>query len=166
MFPVIFFIIAVLAASVRIAVTKRKFNSSEKAGIFLLYIIVMNIGLSGLYSFMGHAFIPDKIAAEIGWPPGSPFQFEVAIANLSFGLLGILSIFIREKFWAAVVTGNCIFLWGAAYGHFVQLAKGDHSPYNTGIFLYAGDIFIPLATFIIMIIFFRKKNHFSKVKNN
>ncbi|HAX47923.1 MAG TPA: hypothetical protein PK605_06085 [Ignavibacteria bacterium] len=166
MFPVVFFVIAVIAAALRVALTKKELSGYEKAGIFLLYIIVMNIGLSGLYSFMGHAFIPDKIAAEIGWPAGSPFQFEVAIANLSFGVLGVLSIFIRGKFWAAVVIGNCVFLWGAAYGHFVQLAKGDHSPYNSGIFLYAGDIFIPLITFILMVMYYRKQKKYVQIENN
>lgn len=155
MFPVILFSIAFFAAFIRIIVTKKKLSGYDKTGIFLLYIIVLNIGIAGLYSFLGHAFFPDKIAEEIGWQTGSPFQFEVAIANLSFGVLGILSMFIRGKFWAAVVTGNSIFLWGAAYGHFVQIAKGNHSPYNSGIFLYAGDIFIPAVTFILMLIYYR-----------
>jgi hypothetical protein len=163
MFPVVFFAIAIIAAVLRLAVSKKKLLGYEKVGIFLLYIIVMNIGLSGLYGFMGHAFIPNKVAEEIGWPTGSPFQFEVAIANLSFSILGVLCMFIRGKFWAAVVIGNCIFLWGAAYGHFVQMAKGDHSPYNTGVFLSVGDIFVPMVTFILMVMYYRMQK---KVRSN
>jgi len=166
MFPVVFFAIAVIAAVLRLAVSKKKLSGYEKVGIFLLYVIVMNIGVTGLYSFMGHAFIPDKIAEEIGWPTGSPFQFEVAIANLSFGILGVLCMFIRGKFWAAVVIGNCIFLWGAAYGHFVQMAKGDNSPYNSGVFLFVGDIFIPLVTFILMVMYYRMQKKYVQIENN
>lgn len=154
MFPVVFFAIGITAAIIRITAAKSKLSRAEKAGVILLYLIVMNIGVSGLYAFMGHAFFPDKVAEQIGWQTGSPFQFEIAIANLSYGLLGFLSIFVRGKFWMAVVIGNCIFLWGAAYGHFVQMMKGDKSPYNTGIFLYAGDIFIPLLIFILMLYFY------------
>jgi len=35
------------------------------------------------------------------------------------------------------------------------MQKGDTSPYNTGIFLYAGDIFIPLVIFVLMITYYR-----------
>jgi hypothetical protein len=153
MYPVILFAAAIMAAIVRIMI-KRPASKKETAGIFLLYMIFFNIGLGGLYAFMGHVFMPDMVAREIGWPTGSPFQFEIAIANLSYGILGVLCIWIRGKFWIAVVSGSLIFLWGAAYGHFVQMEKGDTSPYNTGIFLYAGDIVIPLVIFLLMLYYF------------
>lgn len=164
MFPVILFVIGITAAIIRVVVSKTKLTRTEKTRIFLLYLIVMNIGAAGLYAFMGHAFLANKVAEEIGWPTGSPFQFEIAIANLSYGLLGFLCIFIRGRFWMAVVIGNCIFLWGAAYGHFVQMTKGDKSPYNTGIFLYAGDIIIPLIIFILMVYYYRSGTTVKSVK--
>ncbi len=154
MYTVILFAAAILAGVVRILI-KRPVSKQGYAGIFLLYMIFFSIGLGGVYAFMGHAFLANEVAKEIGWPTGSPFQFEVAIANLAFGILGMLCIRIRGNFWAAVVTGYCIFLGGAAYGHFVQMQKGDTSPYNTGIFLYAGDIFIPLVIFVLMITYYR-----------
>lgn len=154
MYTVILFIAAIVAAAVRILI-KRPDSKKEYIGIFLLYMIFFSIGLGSVYAFMGHAFLANEVAREIGWPTGSPFQFEVAIANLAFGILGILCTRIRGNFWAAVVTGYCIFLWGAAYGHFVQMQKGDTSPYNTGIFLYAGDIFIPLVIFVMMLAYYR-----------
>lgn len=154
MYPVILFAAAVIAAILSITI-KHPASKKETAGIFLLYMIFFNIGLGGLYAFMGHAFMPDMVAREIGWPTGSPFQFEIAIANLSYGILGVLCICIRGKFWIAVVSGNLIFLWGAAYGHVVQMEKGDTSPYNTGIFLYAGDVVIPLIIFLVMFYYFK-----------
>ena len=166
MYPIILFAIAVISASIRLSVSRKKLTLTEKAGVFLLYLIVLNIGAAGLYAFMGHAFLPNQVAEQIGWPTGSPFQFEIAIANLSYGLLGFLCIFIRGKFWMAVVIGNCIFLWGAAYGHFVQMMKGDTSPYNTGIFLYAGDIVIPLLMFILMIYYYHSQKNEIEIKNN
>ncbi len=157
MFPVAFFAIGLISALTRVLTSKKKLSGIDKTGIFLLYLIVMCIGVQGLFAFSGHAFEPNIIAEQIGWPTGSPFQFEIAIANLSYGVLGFLCIKFRGKFWMAVIIGNSIFLWGAAYGHFVQLAKGDTSPYNSGVFLYAGDIVIPLIIFILMILYFSKK---------
>jgi hypothetical protein len=166
MYPIVFFIIGIAAAIIKIAVTKKQMTGSEKAGVFLLYLIVMCIGVEGIFAFLGHAFIPDKIAEQIGWPTGSPFQFEIAIANLSYGVLGFLCILFRGRFWMAVVIGNSIFLWGAAYGHFVQMLKGDRSPYNSGIFLYAGDIIIPLIIFVLMIYYFRSQRKTTDLENN
>src|SRR6476659_8155319 len=33
----------------------------------------------------------DDVARSIGWPPGSPFQWEVGVADLGWGVLGVLS---------------------------------------------------------------------------
>ena len=162
MLPVIYFTIGVVSAIVRIALTKKHLTGLEKTGIILLYLIVTCIGVQGVMAFYAHAFMADQTAELIGWKPGSPFQFEMAIANLSYGILGFLCIWFRGKFWIAVVTGNAILLWGAAYGHFVQMAKGDHSPYNSGIFLYVGDILIPLIIFILMIYYFYSLNKLKK----
>ncbi|MHB9111813.1 MAG: DUF6790 family protein [Thermoleophilia bacterium] len=39
--------------------------------------------LGGVWSFMGHAFFAEETAGLIGWPAGNPFQFEIAVTNLS-----------------------------------------------------------------------------------
>lgn len=97
MYTVILFIAALAAGVIRILI-KRPKGKAEFTSIFLLYMIFFSIGLGGLYAFMGHAFLADEVAREIGWPTGSPFQFEVAIANLAFGILGVLCVKIRGNF--------------------------------------------------------------------
>ncbi|MCQ8904725.1 MAG: hypothetical protein NQU45_03285 [Methanothermobacter sp.] len=56
----------------------------------------------------------DIIATYIEWPTGSPFQLEVAFANLSFGVLGLLSWKFRGEFWMATIIGFSVFYLGAA----------------------------------------------------
>jgi hypothetical protein len=162
MLPVIYLVIALVSAFIRVIIIKRDTTGLEKVRIFLLYLIVMCIGVQGILAFYAHAFMADFVAEQIGWAPGSPFQFEMAIANLSYGILGFMCIRFKGNFWIAVVTGNLILLLGAAYGHFVQMAKGDHSPYNSGIFLYVGDIIIPIVIFILMIYYFVSLNKIKK----
>ena len=156
MLPVVYLVLALVSSIVRI-IAKKNTSGIEKARIFLINLIVFCIGVQGVMAFYAHAFMADYIAEQIGWAPGSPFQFEMAIANLSYGVLGLLCIRFKGNFWIAVVSGNLILLWGAAYGHIVQMAKGDHSPYNSGIFLYVGDIIIPAAIFVLMIYYFRSQ---------
>ena len=92
---------------------------------------------------MGHAFSSKKVGEYIGWPSGNPFQFEVAITNLSFGILGVLCIWFRDNFWIATVIGFSVFALGAAYVHIRDIIKNkNHSPGNAGPPLYS-DILKP-----------------------
>ena len=54
---------------------------------FLLWLLVIVVGVGSLYAFMGHTFAADDVARSIGWSPGSPFQFEVALHDLAICLL-------------------------------------------------------------------------------
>ena len=109
----------------------------------LVNFLVINVGISGLYAFMGHAFSSKKVAEYIGWPSGNPFQFEVAITNLSFGILGVLCIWFRDNFWIATVIGFSVFALGAAYVHIRDMIKNkNQSPGNAGPPLYS-DILKP-----------------------
>jgi len=62
------------------------------------------VGVSSIWAFMGHVFDANAVATVIGWPPDSPFQYEVGIANLAFGVLGLLCLKIRENFWVATIN--------------------------------------------------------------
>ena len=65
--------------------------------IVLRYALLFVVGCSELVAFSAHAFKPDMVARGIGWPTGNPFQQEVAVANLAFGVLGLLSFWIRGR---------------------------------------------------------------------
>jgi len=153
MYPLILFIIAILAAYTHLIISKKKCTFRRIIEILLAYIIPLNIGVATLIGFIGHAFFGPMIAAKIGWPAHNPFQFEVAIGNLSMSVAGFLAIWQRKGFWLATVLLSGVFFLGAAYGHFVQMARGDLSPYNTGIFLYVGDVAIPLIYLALTLIY-------------
>ncbi len=57
--------------------------------IALLWGLVVALGLGELVTAGSHLFFGPATAAEIGFPAGSPFQNEVGVANLSYGVLGI-----------------------------------------------------------------------------
>ncbi|MBC7119327.1 MAG: hypothetical protein H5T36_02655 [Methanobacteriaceae archaeon] len=109
----------------------------------LLALLVVMVGLSSIWAFMGHAFMGERIAAYIGWPAGNPFQLEVAVANLSYGVLGLLSWRFRGEFWTATIVGFSIFYLGAAYIHVMDMFHGNYAPGNVGAPLYF-DIILPI----------------------
>jgi hypothetical protein len=96
----------------------------------------------------------DEIARKIGWQPGSPFQFEVAVADLAWGVCGVLCIWLRRGFWVATGIGNSVFLLGCAFGHIRQIVQeGNTAIYNAGPVLWIGDIGVPLTLLILLFIY-------------
>ena len=137
-----------------VVATKHERTSSRVWGIILAYAILFNIGIAGLVSFYAHAFRAAETAGLIGWAPGSPFQYEVACANLAFGALGIISLWMRSGFRLATILGYSVFLLGAAVGHINQLVKQDNlAPGNAGAPLYA-DIIVPMVLLTLWVIHF------------
>ena len=147
------FQILVMAAGVGIhlIVNPDDRNSTGAFKAFVPWFIAAVVGLSGVWAFMGHAFFADETAEMIGWPTGNPFQFEIAVTNLSYGILGLLCLHYHGKFWWATVIGYTVFLWGAAYGHINEIVvNNNHEPGNAGFVLYA-DIITPLLLIGLLI---------------
>jgi uncharacterized protein DUF6790 len=82
----------------------------------LLNAIVYLVGVTGIIGATGHLLKADDVSRSIGWPPGSPFQWEVGVADLGWGVLGVLSPVYGRGFWLATIIMASIFLLGAASG--------------------------------------------------
>ena len=81
----------------------------------------------------------------------SPFQLEVAFANLSLAFLGILCWKFRDEFWIATVISLSVFYLGATYGHIMDIIlKGNHAPGNAGGPLYL-DIILPILLIFLLV---------------
>lgn len=151
MYPLLLFIIALIGSSFHIWKTKRFDKTVE---ILLSWILPLNIGVACLIGFIAHAFFGPQTAAQIGWPAHNPFQFEVAVGNLAMSVSGFLCMWQRRGFWLATALFSAIFFLGAAFGHIVQMIEHhNYSPYNSGIFLYIGDIVIPLIYSVLALIY-------------
>lgn len=155
LYVVLAFQILVIAFGVGIHMMQ---NRDDRTGAgffkaFMPWFLATVVGLGGVWSFMGHAFFADETARSIGWPTGNPFQLEVAMANLSYGVLGFLCLRYHGKFWWATMTAYTVFLWGAAYGHIYELVvNSNHEPGNAGFVLYA-DIITPALLIALLIIY-------------
>jgi hypothetical protein len=118
--------------------------------IYLSYLLPISVGFGGLFGFMGHTVRADEVARSIGWPTGNPFQFEVAMTNLAFGVLGLLCFQFRDGFWTATVVGYGIFLEGAAFVHLREiLESGNWSINNAGPVLVA-DVCFPVFLALLL----------------
>jgi hypothetical protein len=152
MFGFILLAAGLLLPTVHLLVWTKDRSVGNIARLYLAYLLPISVGIGGVLAFMGHTFRAEEVAKSIGWPTGNPFQFEVAVANLAFGVLGLLCLKFQNGFWAATVLGYGVFLEGAAYGHIREIVQaGNWSINNAGPVLFA-DVFFPIFLMILLLL--------------
>jgi hypothetical protein len=126
-------------------------SSAPIADRLLAWVLLLPIGVSGIWAAVFHLFFPGIAAADIGWEP-SPFQFEVGMADLAMGMTACISFWRSVEFKAGVVIINAIFLLGDAIGHVRQMiADGNFASGNAGV-PFVGDLIFPVLSIILLII--------------
>jgi hypothetical protein len=149
----VFFIIGLIIAIIQLAVSKSFTNKGRRYEIILLYYIVFVIGINGILDFFAHTVYAVQTAESIGWPPNNPFQTEVAFANLSYGVAGIVSIWLRGRFWLAAIITSGVFLFSAGVGHIYQISVNhNYSVNNAGMILYT-DLLTPIIGLILYFLY-------------
>ncbi|MGB7292062.1 MAG: DUF6790 family protein [Thermodesulfobacteriota bacterium] len=114
------------------------------------WISLLGAGVVGVYVFFAHAFFSSITAEQIGWQT-SPFQHEVAVANLGFGILCILAFSASYGFRLASVIGISVWLWGDAIVHIRQMIIAKNfSPGNAGPWFWS-DVLVPLILIWLII---------------
>ena len=153
------FVLALVIGAVHLYLDKQPRTRARVAETFLLWLLVMNVGVASVLTFMGDAFFADKMARSLGWPAGNPFQSLVAVANLSVGVLGILCYWIRANFWVATVIAFSVWWLGAAAVHIKDMVvSANYAPNNAGATVYM-DILVPLILIALLTYYARAGKH-------
>lgn len=146
-FPLFWVLLAVAGALLR---TRRSPSHRAALRTWQRWWAVAALGCSSLWMTAAFLVGPGTMADTIGFTR-SPFQFEIAFANLGLAVMGLRaasrSAAPRERITIGLGAG--MFLWGAAAGHIHQwFAHGNHQPGNTGGVL-ATDILIPAVMILL-----------------
>lgn len=105
--PAILLFFAILAG-----VTSRRRPHSEA---LLSWLLLLPIGVSGIWAAIYHLVFPNFAAAFIGWQP-SPFQFEVGVADLAYGATACAAFWRSLSFKAAVPASLRSLCWVTRLG--------------------------------------------------
>lgn len=112
-------------------------------------MLFYTVGFGFLWAFYFHAFAQHIAAAEIGWTP-SPFEWELAWAELGIAVIALLSLYRGYEMRLAVTLVFSIFAFGAAGQHINQiLCCRNYTPGNAGLILWFGDIALPLFLLVL-----------------
>lgn len=142
---VMFILAAIFMLFHRIAISR-----ISEAEIIYRWMALFALGFTGIYTFFMHVFFSAFTANQIGWQP-SPFQFEVAMADLAIGVVGILSFNASFGFRLATVIAATIFLWGAAVGHLYQMIRFQNFAIGNAGSWFWMDIVVPLVLIVCLI---------------
>lgn len=148
-------LLSVLLPLLHLMVSKAPRTSRNVLRLLLLYALALDVGVVGfVFGFIPHVFFPDEAARLIGWPTGSPFQFEVGIHDGAWGVLGFVCVWIGGRFWLATGLGWSLFMLGATFGHVRQtLVEGNYAPYN--FLTIFSDGFIAIWLLVLLYAYFR-----------
>jgi hypothetical protein len=131
-----------------------KFSNTQFWGTIVLRdVLVYAFGWQMLGCGVGHLCFGNTVAEYIGWNKDDPFQFEVGLADLGMGVLGIMCSNFNGYFWLASIVMAAIFGFGCAIGHIKQIVKNKNfNPGNAGFVLW-WDIFLPITLIVFGIIY-------------
>lgn len=105
------------------------------------------VGVAGILSFVRHSLMHRGDAARMGWDTGAtnPFQIEVGLANLAWGVLAVVAVVLS---WGLAVYSACFLVFGF-YMAFVTAFKAIRA--GSG---HPGEwrTVIPAATFAALLI--------------
>lgn len=89
------------------------------------------------------------IAESIGWPSKTPWQWEVGLASLATGVLGVIASGFGDEFTLATIIAFSVFYLGAAVGHVREMVT--HRNFKAGnagpIFFF--DVLVPVYLIVL-----------------
>ena len=153
------FLLIFTAVGLALGVAGAYKHRSDKAVFYeklLLPVIFLTVGINGvLMGFIPHVFFSDKIADQMGWAKGSPFQLEVGYHDACWGVIGLLSAWFKGGFLLATGIGWSLFLLLAGWGHLREtVVHHNYAPYNFQFI--AGDI---LPAILILALCYQYHKH-------
>lgn len=147
-----------IASVINIVFTKKPRTAANIIEIVLLYTLFFQVGIVCLIAYYGHVFRGPEIAAQIGWPAGSGFQYEVGMMNLGLGVLGVLCLWFRKDFWLATAIIASVIMAGCGVGHIRDIILNNNwNPYNAGPAIWIETFIMPVVL-LTLVYFYRKNN--------
>ncbi len=122
----------------------QKIRRQSNKDVLLRWLLLLPVGVASVYVFFMHLCFPKLSAAVMGWPP-SPFQFEVALANVCIGILGILSFRASHGFRVATVVVASFWMWGHSVSEIYQIITTSNIYLGNAVSWFWVDTILPFV---------------------
>ena len=148
-------LIAAIAVAAIALLRKGSFDRRTVGETTFRWLALLAVGISGLYTALMHIVFPDQSAAAIGWAP-SPFQYEVGVADLTVGVLGLGAFRASYGFRLATTIAAACWYGGDAIGHIRQMIVAQNfAPGNAGPWFWT-DVLVPIILVACALVLWRR----------
>ncbi len=114
-------------------------------------MLSLGLGVPSLWAAFSHAFMTERVAKSIGWAP-SPFQHEIAGANLGIGLGAVAASYLGVPAAWAMWFMAAAYLWSAAAVHVSDMLRRGNLAINNAGPIFWWDILTPLTLLILLLV--------------
>lgn len=137
-------------------------KGEKRVEYILLYYIFIGIGVQGIASGISQTFYSSSVTQYVNWP-FSPFILELGLANISYGILGILSPWMNRGWQNATAFGYALFLFFTGMRHVIEILETSVNAGNSGPFMYVDNILCYI--FFVLLFLSTKKRRLSNEIN-
>lgn len=127
------------------------FYLSAEPARALAIVTVTTVGITGIIAFVRHVIFHRFDAKRLGWETDRPdWMFEVGFANLAFGVMGLLPVFLHwgPTAQALVLLGYALYLFQAALLHgYRYFTDGKRMPAKLWRSCLATLLYVGMMTF-------------------
>jgi len=146
-FPVLCYLVAIALGFLDV----RQPVGSAELSPYLQWMLSLGLGLPSLWAALSHAAFSERVAKSIGWAP-SPFQKEIAGANLGIGFGAVAASILGAPAAWAMTFMAAGFLWSAAAVHVSSMVRSGNFAINNAGPIFWWDILTPLTLFILLLL--------------
>jgi hypothetical protein len=118
---------------------------------YVQWMLFLSLGLASLWAAFGHFFMTEEVAKSIGWTP-SPFQHEVAGANLGIALGAVAATVLGIAAAWPVFFVAAGFLWSAAATHILDMVRNRNFAINNAGPVFWWDVLTPLTLLMLLLL--------------
>jgi hypothetical protein len=148
---ILLFVVAVITTIVKLRKASARHEVMTTAYTLWGELLFYCVGIGFVYLWFLHAFFGRTTAALIGWR-SSPFQWELAWAELGLAVVAMLSLWRGYEMRLAATLMFAIFAFGAAAQHIQQLMhRHNYAPGNAGLILWFGELALPLFILVLAV---------------
>jgi hypothetical protein len=154
MFWIIAFAFTLLGAVAHITLAgSTSWTTAGIVEIALVWLMAGFYGVATLVAGLQHLLNADRVAAYIGWAPGSGFQLELGWAEVGIALAGCLAIWFRGPYLLAPALAASLLYLGAGLVHARDMLRhGNFSPGSAGPVFYI-DLIVPMLTVALLMLY-------------
>lgn len=147
--PMLMWVAALVGASASLYVAAQKLTLANIGRALIRWLFIFPLGTQAVLDFLTYGFLPQTMAEQFGWAP-SPFEMQVAFANLGLGAASFYAAFAKRPARIAVALAVACYLVGSGLSLVNNILDGDDLAAGVAGAILLQNFLTPVAVLILL----------------